>query len=131
MITNHLTSLSHLLARYQYQFRDELELQDAIAQIMQDDVRWRVEREVPLSPKDRIDFIVERMMEGKGDGVEVGVEVKVKAPLAYVERQLKRYAEHSRLAGMLVVSSSVQLARLPKEICGKPIRVCLVGTTLL
>lgn len=125
----HLHPLATHLSQYTFNFRDELDLHSLLEQAMTDGV-WHVEREVKLGEKDRIDFVVERVGGGRRSGVEVGVEVKVKASVTQVERQLRKYAVHERLAGIVVVSCSVQLHRLPKLINNKPIHVALVGTTL-
>jgi hypothetical protein len=125
--TPHLTDLIHLsthISRYSFNFRDEVELHGLLEQAMHDG-GWHVEREVKLGDKDRIDFMAQRMIDGKASGIEVGVEAKVKASLAQVERQLRRYAAHARVACILVVSCSVQLSRLPPTIEGKPIRVAI------
>ncbi len=126
ILATHLLPLSAHISRYTFNFRDELELHGLLEQAMRDD-GWHVEREVKLGEKDRIDFVVQRVVDGKPSGVEVGVEVKVKASLAHVERQLRRYATHPRLAGILVISCSVQLTRLPSFIAGKPVHVVLAS----
>jgi hypothetical protein len=126
---SHLLPLSTTLSRYTFSFRDEVELHGLLEQAMRDG-EWHIEREVKLGEKDRIDFVVQRSVDGKPNGMAIGVEVKVKASLAQVERQLRRYAVHPRLAGILVVSCSVQLKRLPSVIEGKPIHVALVATSI-
>ena len=147
--TQLLSSLSTLLRSYSFNFRDELDLHDSLEQVMVAG-GFKVEREVRLGAKDRIDFMVrgnngessasfaplfhahrdDFVAHEKDDGWEVGVEVKVKASVANVERQLKRYAEHGRVGGLLVVSCGVQLMRLPEEIGGKPVRVAILSDTI-
>lgn len=124
-ILSTLQTLSTTLRAYSFNFRDELELHDLLEQAMAAD-GWVVEREVKLSEKDRIDFVVHR----KDAGGVVGVEVKVKASVANVERQLRRYAAHERIEGLLVVSCTIQLKRLPEEIGGKPVRVTILSDTI-
>jgi hypothetical protein len=126
---HNLLPLSSHLARYSFNFRDEIEFHGLLEQAMRDG-GWIVDHEVKLGEKDRIDFVVRRVVEGKASEVEVGVEVKVKCSLAQVERQLKRYLAHPRLASVLVVSCSVQLARLPKTILDKPVHVMIMSATL-
>jgi hypothetical protein len=129
-ITNtHLLPLSSHLRRYTFTFRDELDFHGLLETAMLEG-GWHVEREVILGAKDRIDFVVQRKADGILDKVRVGVEVKVKASPVQVERQLRRYALHPSIDGILVVSSSVQLARLPKTIGPMPIHVVVLGTTL-
>lgn len=80
-----------------------------------------VEREVALSTKDRIDFLV-------GDRlVTVGIEVKIGGSFADVTRQLYRYAEHDRIDGLLLVTSKRALIKVPEAISGKPVRSVHVG----
>jgi hypothetical protein len=75
-------------------------------------------REVVLTPKDRIDFMV-------GD---IGVEVKIGGTLNDVLRQLHRYAASEKVAGLLLVTSRLVLARLPPDFDGKPVRSVYVGS---
>lgn len=126
---NHLLPLSAHLLLYSFNFRDEIDFHGLLEQAMRDG-GWIVDHEVKLGEKDRIDFVVRRVVDGKVSEVEVGVEVKVKCSPAQVERQLTRYVVHPRLAGILVVSCSVQLARLPRAILNKPIHVMVVSATI-
>jgi len=97
-----------------FRFQDEVELQDGIAIALgRADIPHR--REVVLSPKDRIDFML-------NDGV--GIEVKIDGSVSALTRQLIRYAKLPQISALLVVVSAIRLSNLPSQIEGKPV-VCL------
>jgi hypothetical protein len=73
-------------------------------------------REVTLSPKDRIDFLVGA----------VGIEVKVAGGVGAVIRQLERYAKHERISALVLVTTKSTLARVPLELNGKPLRAAVI-----
>lgn len=81
------------------------------------------EREVALSPRDRIDFLVHGT---------VGVELKVSACASGVLRQLMRYATHERIGELVLLSfrRSV-LAQLPSSLHGKPLHGICIGRAAL
>lgn len=95
---------------------DERELSDALATLF-DSYGLSYEREARISPKDRLDFL----MNG------VAVEVKIEASWSALVRQLARYAAHARVQGIVVVTTRRQLSALPPVIEGKPVRVAYVG----
>lgn len=70
-------------------------------------------REVQLAPTNRIDFLVE----------DVGIEAKVAGGHGEVLRQLHRYAEEERVAGLVLVTTCLRHRRMPHELLGKPLRV--------
>ena len=72
-------------------------------------------REHRLSAEDRVDFLV-------GDVV---VELKTKGSLAAVTRQLMRYAQYDHVRELLLVTSRMQLASVPKTLNGKPVHVSI------
>lgn len=70
------------------------------------------EREVVLTPRDRIDFMVGA----------VGVEVKIGGGISALTRQLLRYAQVERVSELVVVSTRMQLsAQVPRLLNGKPV----------
>jgi len=76
------------------------------------------EREVILSPRDRIDLCA----------LGCGIECKIEGSMSEVTRQVIRYLGHERIAGLLLVTGRARLGRgLPAEISlagmAKPLRV--------
>ena len=76
------------------------------------------EREVILSPRDRIDLYA----------LGCGIECKIEGSMSDVTRQVIRYLGHERIAGLLLVTGRARLGRsLPPEITlggtTKPVRV--------
>lgn len=76
------------------------------------------EREVRLSAHDRIDLLA----------LGCGIECKIDGSSTQVTRQVIRYLEHPRIAGLLLVTGRARLGRiLPASIAvggaAKPVRV--------
>lgn len=80
--------------------------------------------QVPLGPAERPDFMV-----GAAD-VRIAVELKRAGTADALTRQLRRYARHGQVKGIVVVTNRVRHRDIPPEIDGKPVRVvCLAGVT--
>lgn len=104
--------LADLLFRHSYRYNSEKELQHAIALVFyQNNLDWKAE--FPLTPRDRIDFMVE----------DVGVEVKTKDSFETVLRQLHRYAQFPQVKGLVLVTTRQSHRDLPLELNGKSLRV--------
>ena len=102
--------LVELLMRRRYRHpTDELRLQEEIAELF---TEWNIgfEREVALTPRDRIDFLVGT----------IGIEVKVKGRASAVARQLLRYAEHERITELVLFTTRTQIV-VPHTLGGKPV----------
>lgn len=95
-----------------FRFCDELTLQCGIERLLTLHQVGHT-REVILSPKDRIDFMVDR----------IGIEVKVDSPLTSVQRQLWRYAEHECIDSLILVTTRSAHKQLPNELLNKPLLV--------
>lgn len=74
-------------------------------------------REVVLSDRDRIDFMLEN---------GVGIEVKIKATKRLIYRQCERYCEHESVHSLILVSGTAM--GFPREINGKPCWVASLGS---
>lgn len=108
------------LASARFRFRNEADLQDGIAQVL-DGLQVPYQREYRLSSRDVIDFFL--------DGF--GIEVKVKGSATAVLTQLARYAEFPAITSLLLVTSRTQLAAMPTSVCGKPLKtLALIGSLL-
>ncbi|MFA6244777.1 MAG: hypothetical protein WC655_27785 [Candidatus Hydrogenedentales bacterium] len=94
----------------------ELELQDGIAQVLQ---QAGVEfiREARLSDSDRPDFMVGR----------VAIEVKTGGSKSALCRQLMRYAAHQDVDEILVITSRFALADLPQVLNCRPVAVLVIS----
>lgn len=101
------TKIAELLTGYSFNFSDEKDLQEAIAQIFEAE-NIPFEREVTITEKDRIDFMV-------GD---IGIEVKIGFSLSAVIHQLHRYAQNEAIRELILVTTKSQ-HQLPDEINGK------------
>lgn len=104
------------IRRRRFRYVDEDELQRGLAAALEAD-GFEIEREVILSPRDRIDILAGR----------VGIEVKVAGQAASVVRQLERYAESDRVDELVLVTSRVRHLAVPSEIGGKPVSVVAIA----
>ena len=89
-------------------FSSEEDLQTGIASALEAS-GIAFEREVRLSGRDRIDFLVGA----------IGVEVKTDGTLSALLRQLSRYAEHRAIGQLVVVTNRARLTVLPPMLRGK------------
>ena len=105
-----IQDLATLLRSYTYQFTSELELQDAVEQVLtQHEIGYT--REGYLDGLDRIDFLV-------GD---IGIEIKIDGSLSAVTRQIHRYLQCDQLNGLILLSGRYNHTRVPREMNGKPV----------
>jgi hypothetical protein len=102
----------HLLEGHRFDESSEDALQRGIAQVLSA-AGASFTREVPLSPFDRIDFLVG----------QIGIECKIDGSLSALTRQLHRYAVADQVAALVVVTARARLARVPISLHGKPIAV--------
>ncbi len=105
-----VATVERALASHRFRYADERELQAGIDQVLRG-AGLAVVREASLGAAGTIDFLVG----------ELGVEIKVRGSRAEVTRQVHRYLQHEALAGLLVVTTRAELARLPPVISGKPV----------
>lgn len=108
--------VQQLLSSYRFRSHNEAELQEAIEQLLTEHgLDYR--REVVLTPKNRIDFMVGR----------IGIEIKVGHPLAQVIRQLHRYAQLDAIDELVLVSNRCRHAMVPEQINGKAVAVVFLS----
>lgn len=116
------------LAGFDYRWSTEIELQDAIWDVLKrrfPDEFPVVQREGHLSAEDRPDFIVD-----VGDTC-IALEVKVKGSRNAVLRQLARYAGHDEVAAVVLASGRRTLAAaMPVTLHDKPLLAVYLGATL-
>jgi hypothetical protein len=104
-------------ARFTY--ADESELQDKLAVTLTQ--FGRVQREVTLSPQNRIDFVVDD---------DIGVEVKVNGSTIAALRQLQRYARTGRVQALILVTTCIRHGEIPTTISGIPMHVAYLPPRL-
>jgi hypothetical protein len=112
--------LHGIIGRYNFNYSHEVALQEGIARVLTIE-QMEFAREVALTQRDRIDFMVGRL----------GIEVKVGHPLAQVMRQLHRYAQLEQVDELLLVTNRCRHAMVPEQINGKPVEVLFLGWGLL
>lgn len=134
-----LTTLRNLIASQRFRYSGEAELQAGIKAVLQHHY-WTVAREVALTPEDRIDLIAQNCrgwtppLAWAGDTLlpeppaspVIGIEVKVAGAPAAVLRQLIRYAQHTRIEGLLLVTTRAAHS-VPEVLEGKPVQVVRIG----
>jgi hypothetical protein len=105
---------------HHFRYSDEDQLQGALASALLS-IGFDVQREVRLDGASRIDLLVGR----------VGVEVKVAGTVESVTRQLRRYADHDRIGGIVLVTTRVRHRQVPRSLSGKPVAVVSLAETVL
>jgi hypothetical protein len=109
MIGEDVARIGAILAKARIDLSNEKAAQTAIAETLAEG-GMRLEREHRLSARDRPDFFLPES--------GLAVEVKLRAGRMDVYRQLRRYASHEAVRGLLLVSNTAMA--LPVEIEGKP-----------
>lgn len=115
-----LAALTDLLSRARFGYANEKTLHEGIAAALTD-AGYRVEREVTLTSRCRIDFLI--------DGV--GVEVKTQGSPGPVLAQLGRYAACPQIRALLLVTTRSTLTHVPPVLHGTPVAVCIPGRAWL
>ena len=93
--------------------------------------RLHLYRELVLTKRDRLDFLVGYSPLWSATPMGTAIEVKVGGSLSDLTRQLARYAESERITGLLVVTTKDRHRQLPPSLSGKPIAcLCLADFTL-
>lgn len=120
-MTTLTNDIVRLLGAHRFRFGTEAVLQDGIAEVLAA-AGIQHEREVALTARDRIDFLVQG---------GIGLEVKIDGSALDLARQMLRYAAHERIAALLVVTTRARHTETPRELGGKPVRVIhLTGSCL-
>lgn len=113
-----LTELYASLSAFRFPCGTELELQDAVAAAL-DNCNVAYQRELRLSPHDRIDFLAGG----------VGIECKISDGPAKLLAQLVSYASDPRIEALLLVTSRSSHRGMPATIHGKPVAVLWITGT--
>lgn len=94
---------------------DEKVLQEEIEKCLKEGLNQSIQREVSLTKKDIIDFIIEGL----------GIEVKIKGSKTAIYHQLGRYAESDRIKAILLITNKA--CKMPPFINGKDIYLMSLG----
>lgn len=109
-----IDELGILISSHNYRYSNEKDLQMALeALFKKHNVTFK--REVHLSPKDIIDFVVEI------ESHKVGLEIKIDGTQNALLRQLNRYISYEELTAVFVVGSPFWINSLPGELSQKTI----------
>lgn len=77
-------------------------------------------REVRLSARDRIDFLLD---------AGIGIEAKTRCPARQIFRQLERYAEQEAITSLILITGTAM--GLPEAVKGKPLFLVSTGRASL
>lgn len=110
-----------MIEGYRFDCSTEARLQEGLGDLF-GEKELRNTREMPLNRADRIDFLLAN---------RIGVEVKIKGSRSDLVRQLQRYAKSPLLNEIVLVTSRMQLARLPDIIGGKRVYVAVLMQGIL
>jgi hypothetical protein len=102
--------LCRLIHSARFRYSGEMDLQAGIGQLLSGE-GIAFKREVPITKKDRIDFLLAEP--------GIGIEVKVDGSLSSVIRQLFRYAEHPGIMDLILVTTRMKHMPLPESANGK------------
>jgi hypothetical protein len=105
-------ALASIIYKAVFRFSSEKDLQDGIGELLHKK-EIAFDREVSLSPRDRIDFLVGA----------IGIEVKVASSPNEVQRQLWRYAEDKRVESLILVTTKSGHKSIARDILGKSVIV--------
>ncbi len=108
-----LPTLVSELSKYRGPFTPEIEVQDAIEQILIE-AEIPYTREADLDRLGRIDFLVQH---------GIGIEVKVDGSPASVATQLWRYCKSPNVQALVLVTTKARLSPKVATILEKPIRI--------
>jgi hypothetical protein len=112
--------LCRVLYNQKYHYHSEKDLQRGIGQVLSG-LGVVYTPEVPLSPHDRIDFLIEG---------GVGIECKVGGSLNALIRQLGRYAASGKVRELVVVTTRSSHCHLPNQILGVNLFVVVLNVFL-
>lgn len=115
-----MRDIEAVLNRWRFTDTDEHALQAGIDQALRE-AGYVPRREVILSPRDRIDFMIGHL----------GIEVKVAGTAATVIRQLRRYAAHPDIDSLMLVTTRVQLSALGGCSLSVPLRIVTIMRGIL
>jgi hypothetical protein len=120
VVTQQIETIRGLLGRARFRYANEIELHAGISALLNEHgiTVTPADREVRLSARDRIDFLLP---------TGLGIEVKVDGTPGEVWRQMSRYAGHDRVVGLLLVTTRARHAvGVPTELSNRPVSVVVL-----
>ncbi len=115
-----VTDIMRLLRSSRFRLTSEADMQADIETVLKMNAA-KFEREVRLSPEDRIDFMIG----------SIGLECKTRTAKSKMEiyRQLERYAKHDAVTHLILATNRAM--GLPETIGGKPAYYVALGQSWL
>lgn len=117
-----LNGLVSTLTRFAYRFGNEIELHEAMAQVLEQ-AGFEFEREVVAGPRDRFDFLVPN---------GIVIEAKIKGSLSKALEQIDRYAARQDVKAIVLVTTRFwgNVGTSIQQLHGKPVRIVkIVGAS--
>ncbi|KLJ02836.1 hypothetical protein [Luteimonas sp. FCS-9] len=111
--------LQLLLGQYRYRFATEVDLQEAVAEVLTS-ARIAFEREWPVSRSDRLDFYL--------PDTRVALEIKVAGSVDTARRQVERYLAHPEIDGAVLAASKAWARGVypTQQLGGKPFAIAFL-----
>jgi len=113
-----MNELVAILRSYSFRCVNEAELQGAVKTVLST-AKIAYEREVSLSPRERVDFLI---------AGGIALELKVRTNGKALMEQAARYAASERVNSILIASTDHRGLSLPSTINGKVTRCLLLRT---
>jgi hypothetical protein len=114
------------VAKYRLTFGNESELQGQLAEVLSHE-GIVFEREFVVSAGERPDFWVQDLLRPRPPLLPTGIaiEVKVGGSAETHLRQMKRYNDHPRISGTILIGT--RKYDLPETLSGKPVACISIG----
>lgn len=113
--------ICRVLCNARYHYHSEKGLQQGVNQLLSElGVNFRPE--YSLSPRNRIDFLIETL--------GIGIECKVDGTLNALLRQISRYAATGKISDLIVLTTRSIHQRIPTQLHGVSVFVVVISPLL-
>jgi hypothetical protein len=117
---NTAQELVGLLESVRFDISSESRFQDGVQRVLSEK-GIAFKREVSLSGKDRVDFMVD----------DIAIELKVEGGVNAILRQLQRYAQSPQVKQIILLTCRTKHSSITRILSGKPVHVALFQLGLL